>query len=82
MSSRTRASASPLFVPRKSDRRSARAARDQFAAARDQARHASRPEARPTDPGFDPELRATYPAAGRPGRPPPAAAVSSSPATA
>ncbi|GHC74408.1 ATP-binding protein [Streptomyces violaceochromogenes] len=63
----TRASASPLFVPRKSDRRTARAARHQFAAARDQARHAARPPARPTAPGLDPELRATYPAAGRPG---------------
>ncbi|NUT09068.1 MAG: ATP-binding protein, partial [Nonomuraea sp.] len=67
MPSRTRASASPLFVPRKSDRRTARAARHQFAEAREQARHAARPEARPTAPGRDPELRATYPAAGRPG---------------
>lgn len=67
MPSRTRASASPLFVPRKSDRRTARTARSQFAAARDQARHASRPEARPTAPGLDPELRATYPVAGRSG---------------
>jgi hypothetical protein len=67
MSSRTRASASPLFVPRRSDRRSARAARTQFAAARDQARHAIRPEARRPAPGLDPDLRATYPPTGRPG---------------
>lgn len=67
MATRTRASASPLFVARKSDRRTARAARHQFAAAREQARHAARPEARPTAPGLDPALRATYPAAGRPG---------------
>ncbi|MZD08300.1 ATP-binding protein [Streptomyces sp. SID5785] len=68
MPSRTnRASASPLFVPRKSDRRSARAARDQFAVARGKARHAGRPESRPTAPGLDPDLRATYPPAGRPG---------------
>ncbi|MFC8275127.1 ATP-binding protein [Streptomyces sp. NPDC057271] len=68
MSTRTtRASASPLFVPRRTDRRTARAARDQFAAARDKARHAGQPEARRTETGADSELRATYPTAGRPG---------------
>ncbi|MFJ9131242.1 ATP-binding protein [Streptomyces sp. NPDC102340] len=66
-SSTTRASASPLFVPRKSDRRTSRAARDQFAAARDQARHAARTASRATAHGRDPDLRATYPPAGRPG---------------
>ncbi|MHC5260860.1 ATP-binding protein [Streptomyces sp. UC4497] len=61
------ASASPLFVPRKSDRRTARAAREQFTAALDQARHATRPTSRATDTGVDPDQRATYPPAGRPG---------------
>ncbi|ATZ23056.1 AAA-like domain protein [Streptomyces lavendulae subsp. lavendulae] len=67
MSSRTRATASPLFVPHKTDRRSARVARDEFAAARVQARHASQPETIRTKTGAAPELRPTYPAAGRPG---------------
>ncbi|MCX5435548.1 ATP-binding protein [Streptomyces sp. NBC_00063] len=67
MSSRTRASVSPLFVPRKSDRRMARAARSQFAAARDQARNAARLEASTPQAGADPDLRATYLPAGRPG---------------
>ncbi|WP_328732853.1 ATP-binding protein [Streptomyces caniferus] len=64
MSPRTRASASALFVPRNSDRRTTRA---RLATAREQARHATRPRTRRTAPGVDPELRATYPAAGRPG---------------
>jgi hypothetical protein len=64
---RNRASASPLFTPRKTSRASARAAREEFTAARRTARHAARPEARPTSTGTDPELRATYPASGRPG---------------
>ncbi|MGP3775463.1 ATP-binding protein [Streptomyces sp. SDT5-1] len=63
----TRASASPLFVPRKSDRRTARTARTKFASARDQARRAARPEPRQTAPGLAPDLRATYPPTGRPG---------------
>ncbi|MGY0488314.1 ATP-binding protein [Streptomyces sp. WG-D5] len=62
-----RASASPLFVPHKSDRHTARTARHQFTAARNKARDASRPEARRISPGHDPDLRATYPPAGRPG---------------
>ncbi|MFJ8928005.1 ATP-binding protein [Streptomyces sp. NPDC102364] len=62
-----RASASPLFVPRKSDRRTARAARDQFARARDKARNAAQPASRTVAPGVDPDLRSVYPTAGRPG---------------
>ncbi|MCK7626181.1 ATP-binding protein [Streptomyces sp. RS10V-4] len=64
---RTRASASPLFVPRRNDRRTARTARAQFAAAQDKARQAGRPKASTTTTGADPELRATYPPSGRPG---------------
>ncbi|WP_063728749.1 hypothetical protein [Streptomyces sp. RTd22] len=64
---RTRATASPLFVPAKSDRRTSRTARAHLATARDQARHTVRPGTRPTHSGVDPELRATYAAAGRPG---------------
>ncbi|MEU4200799.1 ATP-binding protein [Streptomyces sp. NPDC026294] len=64
---RSRATASPLFVPAKSDRRTSRAARARLAAARDQARHASRTETCAIPSGLDPELRAVYPAAGRPG---------------
>ena len=67
MAIRTRASASPLFTPRKASRATARAAREEFAAARHTARHAARPETRPTAPGADPDLRATYPTSGRPG---------------
>lgn len=79
MSSRTRTSASPLFVPRKSDRHTARAARNQFAAARDQARNAARPEASTPQAAADPDLCATYMPAGRPVPPPPEVADSSSP---
>ncbi|MET7518333.1 ATP-binding protein [Streptomyces sp. NPDC005480] len=67
MHSRTRAYASRLFVPRKSDRRMARAARKQFVAASDRARNAARPEGRKAQARNDPDLRATYPPAGRPG---------------
>ncbi|MFD7204389.1 ATP-binding protein [Streptomyces sp. NPDC059893] len=67
MSSRPRAYASPLFVPRKGDRRMARAARNQFAAARHQARNAAGPEGRKAQARTDPDRRATYPPAGRPG---------------
>lgn len=68
LSIRPRVTASPLFVPAKSDRATSRAARAHLATARDQARDANRPEARAAASGLDPELRATYPAAGRPGR--------------
>lgn len=64
---RKRVTASPLFVPAKSDRATSRAARAHLATARDQARDANRPEARAAASGLGPELRATYPAAGRPG---------------
>ncbi|GAA0286003.1 ATP-binding protein [Streptomyces polychromogenes] len=67
MSSRDRATASPLFVPHKSDRRSARAAKEQFATARDQARGAARPDDRRRTTTLDPDLQPTYPAGGRPG---------------
>ncbi|MFF4520539.1 ATP-binding protein [Streptomyces bluensis] len=67
MAIRTRASASPLFTPRKASRATARAAREEFATARHTARYAARPETRPTAPGTDPDLRATYPTSGRPG---------------
>ncbi|SDP31849.1 ATP-binding protein [Actinacidiphila guanduensis] len=64
---RTRASASPLFVPRKSSRAQQRAARAGFAAARRQARRAQTPPQRQNEDGFDLELRPTYPPSGRPG---------------
>ncbi|MFC6067045.1 ATP-binding protein [Streptomyces ochraceiscleroticus] len=64
---RPRASASPLYTPRKADRRARRAVREQFTTAREQARHASRPPMRHISPGIDSELRATYAPAGRPG---------------
>jgi hypothetical protein len=62
-----RASASPLFTPRTTDRRTARATRGKLAAARAQAQHANRPARRRHDVGPDPELVPTYPATGRPG---------------
>lgn len=65
---RTRATASPLYTPRKADRRARRQAREQFSAARQQVRHASRPAARATSTGADAQVRATYPPTGRPGR--------------
>lgn len=67
MPSRTRATASPLFVPRKTDRRTSRTAREQLAAARHQARNASSPDVPRTNPAVDPDLRPTYPASGQPG---------------
>lgn len=63
---KTRASASPLFVPRKSSRAELRSARAQFGKARRQARLAEAPPEREEE-GLDPELRATYPPSGRPG---------------
>ncbi|MGX1760354.1 ATP-binding protein [Streptomyces lydicus] len=64
---RTRASASPLFVPRKAPRTGRRAARAGFAEARRQARLAATPPKHRTEGAFDPELRPTYPPSGRPG---------------
>ncbi|NEA37714.1 ATP-binding protein [Streptomyces sp. SID11385] len=64
---RVRASASPVFTPRKASRAQQRAARTGFAGARRQARLAT---ARPVREGTDDEaaeLRPTYPASGRPG---------------
>jgi hypothetical protein len=64
---RTRASASHLFVPRKSSRAQQRAARAGFAKARHQARTAVAPPRRREDETVDEELRPTYPPSGRPG---------------
>ncbi|WP_441247376.1 ATP-binding protein [Kitasatospora sp. McL0602] len=64
---RTRASATALFVPRKTSRAQQRSARSEFAEARRQARLAEAPAERGEQDGFDPELRATYPPSGRPG---------------
>ncbi|MEV7121223.1 ATP-binding protein [Kitasatospora griseola] len=64
---RNRATASPLFVPRKTTRAQQRAARAEFAAARTKARLAQAPAERQEFDGADPELQATYPASGRPG---------------
>ncbi|MDF3291884.1 ATP-binding protein [Streptomyces silvisoli] len=64
---RQRAIATPLFTPRKRTRAEQRAAREQFAAARHQARLAAQQTARRSHDGIDPELRATYAPAGRPG---------------
>jgi hypothetical protein len=64
---RTRASASHLFVPRKSSRAQQRATRSGFAEARRQARRAETPPLRQGKEGLDPELRPTYPPSGRPG---------------
>ncbi|MFE1764673.1 ATP-binding protein [Streptomyces angustmyceticus] len=64
---RTRASASPLFVPRKAPRAGRRAARAGFAEARRQARLAATPPKHRAKEAFDPELRPTYPPSGRPG---------------
>lgn len=63
----TRASASPLFTPRKADRRTARAGRHRLATARAQAQHAIRPDRPIANRGPDLDLLPTYPAAGRPG---------------
>jgi len=64
---RTRASASPLFVPRKASRAQQRAARAGFAEARRQARLAGAPPTHRGQDTLDPELRPTYPPSGRPG---------------
>ncbi|MFP8941717.1 ATP-binding protein [Streptomyces fenghuangensis] len=64
---RIRATASRLFVPHQADRAQVRASREQFAAARSKARGAVPSRPRPSGKGADPELRAVYPAAGRPG---------------
>jgi type IV secretory pathway VirB4 component len=64
---RTRASASPVFVPRTSSRAHKRAARTGYAEARRQARRAEAPPQRPGEGPLDPELRPTYPPSGRPG---------------
>ncbi|NEA72602.1 ATP-binding protein [Streptomyces sp. So13.3] len=64
---RTRASASHLFVPRKTSRAEQRAARAGFATARRQARLAETPAMRRDQETFDPDLRPTYPISGRPG---------------
>jgi len=64
---RTRATASPLYVPRKATRAQHRAARTEFAAARRQARAAQAPPRRREESAADPELRAQYPPSGRPG---------------
>ncbi|WP_435127262.1 ATP-binding protein [Actinacidiphila sp. bgisy144] len=63
---RTRASATQVFAPRKSSRAQQRAARAGFAEARHKARRAHTPPKRQEE-GLDPELRPTYPPAGRPG---------------
>ncbi|MFF2954100.1 ATP-binding protein [Kitasatospora sp. NPDC057965] len=65
---RNRATASPLFVPLKATRTQQRAARAEFAEARTKARRAQAPAERREFEGVDPELQATYPASGRPGR--------------
>ncbi|MDT3395340.1 ATP-binding protein [Streptomyces sp. B1866] len=65
--SRPRATASPVFTPRRATRRQQHAARTAYAAARRQARHATPTPHRPTAPGADPDLRPAYRAAGRPG---------------
>jgi hypothetical protein len=64
---RTRASASHLFVPRKATRTQQRAARAGYAEARRQARRAQTPSGRQREAALDPDLRPTYPPAGRPG---------------
>ncbi|MGK4579600.1 ATP-binding protein [Kitasatospora sp. HPMI-4] len=63
----TRASATPLFVPRKISRAQQRAARAEFAEARHKARLAETAPKHGRQEGFDPQLRATYPSSGRPG---------------
>ncbi|MDH6145494.1 hypothetical protein P3T35_007549 [Kitasatospora sp. GP30] len=64
---RNRATASHLFVPRKSTRADRRSARTGFAEARTKARLATLPAVRREREGADPELRPVYPASGRPG---------------
>ncbi|MCX5449874.1 P-loop NTPase family protein [Streptomyces nigrescens] len=64
---RTRASASPLFVPRKASRAGRKAARAGFTEARRQARLAGTPPKLRAQETLDPKLRPTYPPSGRPG---------------
>ncbi|MFC9329069.1 ATP-binding protein [Kitasatospora sp. NPDC057015] len=64
---RNRATASPLFVPRKATRTQQRVARAEFAKARTKARAAQAPSRRREHEGADPELQPSYPASGRPG---------------
>ncbi|WP_433855454.1 ATP-binding protein [Streptomyces kronopolitis] len=64
---RTRASASPLFVPRKAPRAGRKAARAGFAEARRHARLADTSPKHRAKETLDPELRPTYPPSGRPG---------------
>lgn len=64
---RTRATASPLFVPRKASRAEQRFARAGFADARRQAGLAKAPAKHRARETVDPELRPTYPPSGRPG---------------
>lgn len=63
----TRASASPLFTPRKTDRRTARAGRHRLTTARAEAQRAIHLDRPTIDRGPDLEPLPTYPAAGRPG---------------
>ncbi|MEV5603410.1 ATP-binding protein [Streptomyces sp. NPDC052299] len=64
---RTRASASHLFVPRKSSRSQQRAARAGFAEARRKARNANATPTVRAEEALDPQARPVYPPAGRPG---------------
>lgn len=64
---RNRATASPLFVPRKATRAQQRAARAEFVVARTKARTAQAPSRRREHEGADPELQPSYAASGRPG---------------
>lgn len=63
----SRATASPLFTPHKTDRHTARSIRARLATARTRARSAGRPTNHRVDRGPDPDLLPTYPASGRPG---------------
>src|SRR5882757_2128773 len=64
---RTRASATQLFVPRKTSRDQQRAARAGFATARRQARRAAAPPQQREQEIFDEESQPVYPPSGRPG---------------
>ncbi|WP_033819823.1 ATP-binding protein [Kitasatospora sp. MBT63] len=64
---RNRATASHLFVPRKTSRADRRSARAGFAEARTKARLATLPTVRRERESTDPELRPVYPVSGRPG---------------
>ena len=64
---RNRATASPLFVPRKASRSQQRSARAEFAEARTKARRAQAPAEHHEQQGVDLQLQATYPVSGRPG---------------